>query len=95
MDADQDYLWINEQLRRLGCAEIVLVGATEREGAVFHRECQTIRCNLSSVYSVLFSLPDNAGDDLVWSSLRRNSELTLVPPWARDEEPTPGPRAGS
>jgi hypothetical protein len=89
--ADHDFAWICEQLTRLGCAEIVLVGVTESEGAVFVRGMHTLRCAVSRTYSTLFNLSDQAGDDLVWRSLDRSSELTFLPPSARATEPKQEP----
>jgi hypothetical protein len=85
--ADHDSSWIHEQLIRLGCDEIVLVGVTESEGAVFVRGGRTLRCAVSKTYSTLFSLSDRAGDDVVWRSLRHNSEITFLPPSAQAAEP--------
>jgi hypothetical protein len=72
----------------------VLVGVSDPEGAVFLRGGHTLRCLVERTYSTLFNLPNEAGDDLVWRSLLRNSELTLLPPSVLGGEPKPEPSAG-
>jgi hypothetical protein len=68
-DEDRTIAWIHEQLRRLGCREIMLTVQTGTGTGLFTRGERAITLSLDLAHRSLFPLLTRCGDEIAWKSL--------------------------